>query len=128
MSILLQLLALAVVATGMAWAIVRDAQAVRIAIQAWGTAVTPPRWPWAAYGMLGVSGGLFLFSADMALFGLGWVEEQGGATAVIGLLLMVVPFGLWGLTILYALWGAVRCLAGDDFRYVVIGKWLDSGA
>jgi hypothetical protein len=45
-----------------------------------------------------------------------------------GLLLMVVPFGLWGLTILYALWGAVRCLAGEDFRYVVIGKWLQSGA
>ena len=45
-----------------------------------------------------------------------------------GLLLMVVPLGLWGLTILYALWGAVRCMAGDDFRYVVIGKWLESGA
>lgn len=46
----------------------------------------------------------------------------------LGLLLMVVPMGLWGLTILYGLWGAVRCLSGDDFRYVLIGKWLGSGA
>ncbi len=46
----------------------------------------------------------------------------------LGLLLMVLPMGLWGFTILYGLWGAVRCLAGDDFRYVVIGKWLGTGA
>jgi hypothetical protein len=49
--------------------------------------------------LLGVSGGLFLISADMAIFGLGWVEEQGGVTAVIGLLLaifgsFVFPYGL----------------------------------
>ncbi len=44
----------------------------------------------------------------------------------IGLLLMVVPLGFWGLTILYGLWGAVRCLGGHDFRYLVIGRWLAS--
>ena len=44
----------------------------------------------------------------------------------IGLFLMVVPFAIWGLTILYGLWGAVRCLGGHDFRYVIIGNWLDS--
>jgi uncharacterized Tic20 family protein len=43
----------------------------------------------------------------------------------VGMALMVVPFGLWGLTILYGLWGAVRCLGGHDFRYIIIGNWLD---
>lgn len=43
-----------------------------------------------------------------------------------GLFLMVVPFAIWGLTILYGLYGAVRCLGGRDFRYAVIGNWLDS--
>jgi uncharacterized Tic20 family protein len=44
----------------------------------------------------------------------------------VGLFLMVVPFGIWGLTILYGLWGAVRCLGGHDFEYAIIGKWLES--
>jgi uncharacterized Tic20 family protein len=44
----------------------------------------------------------------------------------VGLILMVVPFGIWGLTILYALWAAVRCLGGHDFKYVIVGNWLDS--
>ena len=43
----------------------------------------------------------------------------------IGLFLMVVPLGLWGLSILYGLWGAARCLGGHDFKYVIIGKWLE---
>ena len=41
-----------------------------------------------------------------------------------GLFLMAVPFAIWGLTILYGLWGAVRSLGGHDFRYAIIGNWL----
>jgi uncharacterized protein len=44
----------------------------------------------------------------------------------VGLILMVVPIGIWGLTILYGLWGAARCLSGEDFRYVLVGRWLKS--
>jgi uncharacterized Tic20 family protein len=44
----------------------------------------------------------------------------------IGLVFMVVPFFVWGLTILYGLWGAVRCLGGHDFRYAIVGNWLKS--
>jgi uncharacterized Tic20 family protein len=44
----------------------------------------------------------------------------------VGLILMVIPIGVWGLTILYGLWGAVRCLGGHDFRYALVGNWLDS--
>lgn len=43
-----------------------------------------------------------------------------------GLVLMIVPLAIWVLTILYGLWGAVRCLGGHDFRYIIIGKWLKS--
>jgi uncharacterized Tic20 family protein len=41
-----------------------------------------------------------------------------------GLFLMVVPFAVWGLTILYGLWGAISCLSGRDFKYAIIGNWL----
>jgi uncharacterized Tic20 family protein len=44
----------------------------------------------------------------------------------IGLILMIIPIGVWGLAILYGLWGAVRCLGGHDFQYAVIGNWLKS--
>jgi uncharacterized Tic20 family protein len=43
----------------------------------------------------------------------------------VGLFLMVIPFGIWGLTILYGLYGAVRCLGGHDFKYAIIGDWLE---
>jgi uncharacterized Tic20 family protein len=42
----------------------------------------------------------------------------------VGLLLMVIPLGLWGLAILYGLWGAARSLNGHDFQYALIGRWL----
>ncbi len=44
----------------------------------------------------------------------------------VGLALMVVPLGIWGLTVLYGLYGAVSSLGGRDFKYVIIGDWLKS--
>jgi uncharacterized Tic20 family protein len=43
----------------------------------------------------------------------------------VGLSLMCIPFAAWALTILYGLWAAIRCMAGDNFKYVVIGNWLE---
>ena len=43
----------------------------------------------------------------------------------IGLILMIIPFTIWGLSILYGLWGAARCLGGHDFKYAIIGNWLE---
>jgi uncharacterized Tic20 family protein len=43
----------------------------------------------------------------------------------IGLFLMIIPFAIWGLIILYGLYGAVRCLGGHDFKYAIIGNWLN---
>jgi len=42
----------------------------------------------------------------------------------VGMFLMIVPLGIWGLIILYALYGAARCFGGHDFKYAVIGNWL----
>ncbi len=56
----------------------------------------------------------------------GAYESTPPAGLWVGLALMIVPFGIWGLTILYGLYGAVRCLGGHDFKYAVIGNWLDS--
>jgi hypothetical protein len=44
----------------------------------------------------------------------------------VGLFLMIIPLGNWGLTILYGLYGAVRCFGGHDFKYAIIGNWLKS--
>ena len=43
----------------------------------------------------------------------------------VGLGLMIIPLALWGLTILYGLWAAVRTFSGHDFKYIIIGQWLD---
>ena len=43
-----------------------------------------------------------------------------------GMVLLVCPCGLCLGTILYGIWGAIRCLGGSDFTYIGIGKWLES--
>jgi uncharacterized Tic20 family protein len=44
----------------------------------------------------------------------------------VGLILMIIPFGIMGLITLYGLWGAVRCLSGHDFKYAIVGNWLET--
>jgi uncharacterized Tic20 family protein len=51
-------------------------------------------------------------------------EETPPSGMWIGLILMLVPLGISLLTMLYGLWGGLRCLNGHDFRYIVIGRWL----
>ena len=38
---------------------------------------------------------------------------------------MIFPLGFMALTTLYGLWGAVRSTGGHDFKYAVIGNWLE---
>jgi hypothetical protein len=63
------------------------------------------------------------------------VAAQGFA-ALIGFLIsmvtMIVPFAIVGLLILavlaflfYGLWAAISVFQGKDFRYIVIGRWLE---
>lgn len=37
----------------------------------------------------------------------------------VGPFLIIVPLGIWGLTILYGLWD-------QDFKYAIIGNWLEN--
>jgi uncharacterized Tic20 family protein len=41
-----------------------------------------------------------------------------------GMTMLICPCGLWLTTILYGIWGAIRCLSGSDFDYIIIGRWL----
>jgi uncharacterized Tic20 family protein len=53
-------------------------------------------------------------------------ESSPPATLWLGLFLMIVPLGVWGLTLLYGLYGAARCFGGHAFKYVIIGNWMES--
>ena len=56
----------------------------------------------------------------------GAYETSPPASLWLGLFLMVVPMGIGVLTTLYGLYGSLRCFGGHDFKYVLIGNWLDS--
>ena len=56
----------------------------------------------------------------------GAYETTPPAGLWVGMALMVVPLGICGLTILYGLWAAVRCLGGHDFKYALIGNWIEA--
>ena len=54
--------------------------------------------------------------------------DLGSPPRWVGIPLFWIPIGFQWLAILYALWGAMRCLGGHDFRYVIVsklvGRWL----
>jgi uncharacterized membrane protein len=43
----------------------------------------------------------------------------------IGMGSMVIPFAIMTVIGLYGLWGAIRVFQGKDFRYILIGRWLE---
>ena len=45
----------------------------------------------------------------------------------ISMMLMVIPFIYMVLVGLYGLWGAVRTWQGKDFKYLIVGNWLEKG-
>lgn len=76
---------------------------------------------WCCWGALWVAMTIVPLASDP-----GCCDAAPPAGLWAGLFLMIVPFGIWGLTILYGLYGAVRCLGGHDFKYAIIGNWLNS--
>ncbi len=54
--------------------------------------------------------------------------DLGSPPRWAGLPLLWIPIGFQVLTILYAVWGAARCLGGHDFRYAIVsklvGRWI----
>jgi uncharacterized Tic20 family protein len=53
-------------------------------------------------------------------------EDTPPATLWIGLVLMIIPLAVWVLIVLYGLYGAARCFGGHDFKYAIIGNWVES--
>jgi len=74
---------------------------------------------WCCWGMLWMLLILVPLSSNPAAY-----DVAPPAGIWVGLFLMIVPLGIWGLIILYALYGAARCFGGHDFKYAVIGNWL----
>jgi uncharacterized Tic20 family protein len=74
---------------------------------------------WCCWGLLWTALILVPLSTNPAAY-----DVAPPAGMWVGLLLIVIPLGLWGLTILYGLWGAARSLSGHDFQYAIIGRWL----
>jgi len=84
---------------------------------------------------VGVFGGMFAF-IPLAAATEGSAEGAEGFAALVGFLItmvtMFLPFAIFGLLILailafilYGLWAAFSVFQGKDFRYVVIGRWLE---
>jgi len=42
--------------------------------------------------------------------------------------MMCIAWPLWLAYVAYGVVGAIQCLRGNDFRYVLIGRWLDDHA
>jgi uncharacterized Tic20 family protein len=76
---------------------------------------------WGCWGMTWLAMILPPVLANPTLY-----ENNPPAGLWLGLVLMLVPIAVSTLGLLYALWGAVRCLGGHDFRYILIGRWLES--
>lgn len=75
---------------------------------------------WCCWGLLWTAMILIPLTASPGAY-----EQTPPAGMWIGLILIVVPLAIWGLSILYGLWGAARSLGGHDFRYAIIGRWLE---
>ena len=76
---------------------------------------------WCCWGMLWMLMTLVPVFANPAAY-----ETALPAGFWVGLLLMLVPLGIWGAAILYGLWAAARSFGSDDFKYLLIGRWVSS--
>jgi uncharacterized Tic20 family protein len=97
------------------------------------------------YQVLPLLGGVFFFICYFCSFGsffltipLAALADQGGVgggevVAVIAAILTTgLPFIIFGVAtliwlawLIYAIVGAVRVFQGQDFRYIVVGPWLE---
>ncbi|MFN2226811.1 MAG: DUF4870 domain-containing protein [Anaerolineae bacterium] len=87
-----------------------------------------------AYHIAGLAIFLVVMGCWLALYFVSFIplmttpeESAGGALWIflVTTFLMLVPFVQMGIWILGGWWGAVRALQGKDFRYVVIGRYLE---
>jgi uncharacterized Tic20 family protein len=87
-------------------------------------------------GMFGSMFAIIPLGAIGAAASEGTPDAIEGLAALIGFLIstvtMTVPFAIFGLLFLaaiafflYGLWAAISVFQGKDFRYIVIGRWLE---
>lgn len=76
---------------------------------------------WCCWGILYTAMIMVPLIGDAAAY-----EANPPAGLWVGLILMIVPLALWGVFIAYGLYGAARCLDGRDFKYAIVGNWLES--
>ena len=76
---------------------------------------------WCCWGMLWTAMILLPLMANPGAY-----DAAPPAGLWVGLFLMVVPLGFWAVSILYGLYGAIRCFGGHYFKYAVIGNWLEN--
>ena len=74
---------------------------------------------WCCWAMCWMAAILQPLIADPAAY-----ETTPPVTVWIGLVFMVIPFGVWALIILYGVFGAARAFVGADFKYAIVGDWL----
>jgi len=88
----------------------------------------------AAYQFIGFLAYMLCWICWGSLYGISFIpiimnpqqyENKPPAFFFVSLALMVIPLALAGLWVLYGLWAGVRTLQGREFRYLVIGPWLE---
>ncbi len=97
------------------------------------------------YQLMPVLGGILFFLCYLCSFGAIFVvtpliaaaadsagTQSEGVIAALAMLPMSLPFCIWGVVLViflcyvaYALYAAIRVFQGHDFRYALIGSWLD---
>lgn len=80
-------------------------------------------WAWlisiffVAFGVIGVSFVITLLTSESSIL-------PPESMFVIQPVIMLIIFGMWGLMFLIGFIGAVFCILGKDFRYPILGSWL----
>ena len=71
--------------------------------------------------------GIFYGLSILSLIKLEETNPDAAPPAIfwIAMISMVIPLIYMVLVGLYGLWGALRSWQGKDFRYLIIGNWLD---
>jgi len=85
------------------------------------------------YQIVGIAATMLGWFCWMAIYFASFIPlmaaaDRGGEPPAFfwfSLLLMLAPMAFTGLWILGGLWGAIRCLSGHNFKYPIIGNWLE---
>lgn len=81
-------------------------------------------WLWIA-GIILIVALTICLAFPLSIFILKDSDNAGIVPFIIQIFIFISIFGLMGLSFLTGILGAVFCLLGREFRYPIIGKWLE---